>query len=201
MVPGSANIGGGTGGGPDSPTNARSVDGAYSIRANQIFLASRPALPPSTPEPSVVSITAGDLPGMDGRVNVHGAQGVRITAGPPPLPAASSSSTNGVEIEIGELGKFSLKRGLLPVDQQMEIAQDGVTIDAGVGKVTIKSMTEITLSVAEGMTKIKLGPDGVTIEALQIKLSAQVQAEIQGLMSKLAGTAMTQISGGITMIG
>ena len=69
------------------------------------------------------------------------------------------------------------------------------------GQVTIKSLTEITLSVAEGMTKIKLGPEGVTIEALQIKLSAQLQAEIQGLMSKFAGTAMNQISGGITMVG
>lgn len=83
----------------------------------------------------------------------------------------------------------------------MEMTPDGITIDAGSGKVTIKSLTEITLSVAEGMTKIKLGPEGVTIGALQIKLSAQVQAEIQALMSKLAGTAMTQISGGITMIG
>jgi hypothetical protein len=51
------------------------------------------------------------------------------------------------------------------------------------------------------VTKIKLAPDGVTIEALQIKLSAQVQAEIQAIMAKLAGSAMTQISGGITMIG
>ena len=54
---------------------------------------------------------------------------------------------------------------------------------------------------AEGMTKIKLGPDGVTIEALQIKLSAQLLLQIQGLMNKVTGTAMNQISGGITMIG
>jgi len=199
MVPDNEHFGAGTGGGPDS---GQSVLGAYSITANQVALVSRPPLPPAIPGPNVITILAGDLPGMDGMVNVRGSQGVRVTAGPPPLPATASESTNGVEIEIGELGKFTLKRGLLPViDQKMEITSEGVTLDAGAGKVTIKSLTEITLSVAEGLTKIKLGPDGVTIEALQIKLSAQLQAEIQGLMNKVTGTAMNQISGGITMIG
>jgi hypothetical protein len=173
----------------------------YMVAANQVQLVSRPPMPPAAPGPNVISILATGM-GMDGLMNVRGSQGVRVTAGPPPLLETASDSTQGVEIVIGETGKFTLKRGLLPmVDQKMEIATDGVTIDAGSGKVTIKSMTEITLSVAEGMTKIKLGPDGVTIEALQIKLSAQVQAEIQALMAKLAGSAMTQISGGITMIG
>jgi hypothetical protein len=201
MVPASNNTGAGMGGGPEVGDHFQSHEGAFSIAANQVAIVGRPPLPPAMPGPAVVSILAGDLLGLDGLVNVRGSQGVRVTAGPPPLPATASSSTNGVEIEIGQLGKFTLQRGLLPIDQKMEITQDGVTIDAGLGKVMIKSLTEITLSVAEGMTKIKLGPEGVTIEALQIKLSAQVQAEIQAVMSKLAGTAMTQISGGITMIG
>ena len=192
--------GGGTGGGPDNGSTGHSVDGSYSIKANQVAIVSRPALPPAVPGPSVITVMATGM-GMDGLVNVRGSQGVRVTAGLPILLPAESTSTSGVEILIDELGKFTLKRGLLPVDQTMEIASDGIKIDAGTGKVTITSLTEITLSVAEGMTKIKLGPDGVTIEALQIKLSAQVQAEIQALMCKLAGTAMTQISGGITMIG
>jgi hypothetical protein len=176
------------------------VDGAYAVTANQIALISQTPLAPDAPDPCVITLLAGGLT-MDGLVNIRGCQGVRVTAGPPPLPATGSTSTNGVEIMIGELGKFTLQRGLLPVDQKMEMTSEGVTIDAGAGKVTIKSLTEITLSVAEGMTKIKLGPDGVTIEALQIKLSAQLQAEIQGLINKVTGTAMNQISGGITMIG
>jgi len=200
MVPDNDKLGAGTGGGPDSMNHFLSADGTYTITANQVSLVSRPPFPPAIPGPNVISLLAAGM-GIDGLVDVRGSQGIRLTAGPPPALNTSSSSTNGVEIEIGELGKFTLKRGLLPVDQQMEITQEGVTIDAGAGKVTIKSLTEITLSVAEGMTKIKLGPEGVTIEALQIKLSAQLQAEIQGLMSKFAGTAMTQISGGITMIG
>lgn len=192
--------GGGSGGGPDNFNHAQAIDGMYSVSANQVEFFTRPPLPPAVPGPSVIRVLAGGK-GIDGQVLVRGTKGVRVTAGPPPLLETASSSTDGVEISIGELGKFTLKRGLLPIDQKMEMTSDGVTIDAGAGKVTIKSMTEITLSVAEGVTKIKLGPDGVTIEALQIKLSAQVQAEIQALMTKLAGSAMTQISGGVTMIG
>jgi hypothetical protein len=193
-------MGAGSGGGPDSGDQNMMVDGTYMIAANQVELVSRPPLPPAIPGPNIISILAAGM-GMDGLVNVRGSQGVRVTAGPPPLLAAADSSTNGVEILVGETGTFTLKRGLLPVDQKMEMTQSAVSIDAGAGKVTIESLTEITLSVAGGVTKIKLAPDGVTIEALQIKLSAQVQAEIQAIMTKLAGSAMTQISGGITMIG
>jgi hypothetical protein len=193
-------VGGGSGGSPDNGSQGQSVDGSYSITANQVAIVSRPALPPAVPGPSVITVVATGM-GTDGLVNVRGSQGVRISAGLPVLLPTESTSTAGVEILIDELGKFSLKRGLLPVDQTMEVASDGIKIDGGTGKVTITSLTEITLSVAEGLTKLTLGPDGVTIEALQIKLSAQVQAEIQALMCKLAGTAMTQISGGITMIG
>jgi len=200
MAPGDHCNGSGSGGGQDPGNRAQSADRSYTITANQVNLVSRPPLPPAIPGPSVITVLATGM-GTDGLVNVRGSQGVRVTAGLPPLLPTESSSTNGVEIVISETGKFTLQRGLLPVDQTMEMTPEGITIDAGSAKVTIKSLSEITLSVAEGMTKIKLGPDGVTIEALQIKLSAQVQAEIQALMSKLAGTAMTQISGGITMIG
>jgi len=200
MVPDKEKIGAGTGGGPDASDQSHFVNGKYSISANQFELLSRPPLPPAVPGPYTITILASGL-GMEGFVNVRGSQGVRITAGPPPLLPTASSSTDGVEIITGETGKITVQRGLLPVDQKMELTTDGITIDAGSGKVTIKSLTEITLSVAEGVTKIKLAPDGVTIEALQIKLSAQLQAEIQALMVKMAGSAMTQISGGVTMIG
>ena len=192
--------GGGTGGGPDNGSRSQSVDGSYAITANQVAIVSRPAMPPAVPGPSVITVMATGM-GTDGLVNVRGSQGVRVTAGLPILLPTESTSTTGVEILIDELGKFTLKRGLLPVDQTMEIASDGIKIDGGTGKVTITSLTEITLSVAEGLTKLTLGPEGVTIEALQIKLSAQVQAQIQALMCQISGSAMTQISGGITMIG
>jgi hypothetical protein len=200
MVSRGENIGAGTGGGPETTDHVQSLDGCFSIAANQIELFSRPPLPPAIPGPNQITILAAGL-GIDGLVDVRGSQGVRITAGPPPLLATASPTTNGVEILVGEIGTLTLQRGLLPVDQTVEMTPTGITVDAGAGKVTIKSLTEIELSVAEGLTKIKLGPEGVTIEALQIKLSAQVLAEIQAVIAKLTGEAMNQISGGITMIG
>jgi hypothetical protein len=197
---GEESTGGGTGGGMESGSHDQSYDGHYSIAANQVELVARPPLPPSVPGQSVINILAAGL-GIDGLVDVRGSQGVRITAGPPPLLPASSASTMGVEIVASEIGSVTLQRGLLPIDQKMEMTPTGITIDAGVGKVTVKSLTQIELSVAEGLTKITLGPEGVTIQALTINLSAQVQAQIQGIIAQLTGQAMTQIGGGITMIG
>jgi hypothetical protein len=193
--------GGGTGGGPGGTNRDESVDGTYTIAGNQVTLHSRPPLPPAIPGANVITILAGGL-GIDGLVNVRGCQGVRVTAGPPPLPATASDTTNGVEILTGELGNVTLQRGLLPgVDQKMEMTPTGITIDGGAQTVTIKSLTKIELSVCEGVAKITIDPTGVTIDALTIKLSAQIMAQIQGVMAQLSGDAMTQISGGITMIG
>jgi hypothetical protein len=200
MAPDIKNPGGGTGGGPDSPEHVHSVDGMFSIAANQVELVSRPPLPPGIPGPHVITILASGF-GVDGLVNVRGSQGVRVTAGPPPLLATGSPSTNGVEILTSETGTVTLQRGLLPVDQKMEMTPSGITIDGGVGKVAIQSLTEIELSVAGGLSKIKLGPEGVTIEGLIVKLDATIQAEIQAIIARLTGEAMNQISGGITMIG
>ncbi len=176
------------------------ADGTYTVEGNRIELVARPPSPPAVPGPTVISILAAGL-GMDGRVEVRGAQGVRVTSGLPPLPPMTSDSTNGVEVVVGETGNLTLQRGLLPVDQKIELTPTGITVDAGAMEVTIKSLTQITLSVCDGLAKITLGPEGVTVEALTIRLSAQVQAQLQAVMAQITGEAMTQISGGLTMIG
>jgi hypothetical protein len=195
------NRGGGTGGGLGPADRSESVDGVYTIAANQFTVLARPPIPPAIPGPSHIDLVATGL-GVDGQVTVRGSQGVRVTAGPPPALPTGSSTTNGVEIIVGEAGNLTLQRGLLPeIDQKMELTPGAVTIDGGAGTVTIKSLTKIELSVCEGVAKITIDPTGVTIDALMIKLSAQVMAQIQGVMAQLSGDAMTQISGGITMIG
>jgi hypothetical protein len=205
MIPEMPPAGGGTGGGPDSCDEVHYKNGNYSISANQVEFISQAPLPPAIPGPSLITVLAAGTPlgaFMDGLVNVRGSQGVRVTSGPPYMPPTASDSTNGVEIVVSDLGNLTLQRGLLPpASQQLQMTPQGITIDAGMGQVTIQSLTGITLSVAGGLSKITLGPEGVTIEALQINLSAQLQAQIQGLMNKITGSAMNQISGGITMIG
>jgi hypothetical protein len=170
MVPDDEDKGAGSGGGPDQGGRYQSFDGAYGITANQVHLISRPPLPPSSPSPFVINILAAGM-GTDGRVEVRGSQGVRITAGPPPLPPSSSESTNGAEIIVGELQNITIQRGLIPgVDQKIEMTPTGITVDGGAMPITIQSLTEITLSVAGGLNTIKLAPEGITIQGAIIQV-------------------------------
>ena len=104
-------------------------------------------------------------------MEVSGNQSVRITAGPMTLPPTSSDSSNGVEIVVGETQNVTIHRGLLPTDQKIEMTPEGITIDAGMGTLTLKSLTQITLSVAEGLATITLGPEGVKIQGLLIQIN------------------------------
>lgn len=166
-------IGGGSGGGPDlAPTgHTESIEGAFSVEANQVQLLSRPPAPPAVPGPHVITILATGM-GFDGLVNIRGSQGVRITGGPPPLPATSDAGTDGVEIVVGETSKVTIMRGEVPeVDQKIEMTPTGITIDAGMGTLTIKSGMQLTLSVAEGLSQITLGPEGVTIQGILVQIN------------------------------
>lgn len=192
--------GGGTGGGAGGKSHVESVDGAYTVFANRIHLASIPPPPPAIPGPCAVTIVATGM-GTDGLVDVRGSKGVRVTAGPPPALPADSPTTNGVEVAVGQTGSLSLQRGLLPTDQKVELTPAGITIDAGTMGVTIKSLSSIELSVGEGLTRLRLGPEGVTIEAVTIRLSATLQAQIQAVMNTISASGINKIGGPMTMIG
>jgi hypothetical protein len=162
-------LGGGTGGGADAHNHVENISGGYRIQGNQLELLSRPPIPPAVPDPCRILVLASDY-GVGGQVEVSGGQSVRITAGPMTLPPTSSDSSNGVEIIVGETQNVTIQRGLLPTDQKIEMSPEGITIDAGMGTLTLKSLTQITLSVAEGLATITLGPEGVTIQGLLIQI-------------------------------
>jgi hypothetical protein len=170
MIPDETNSGGGTGGGPVTKRD-QSSDGRFTISANQLTLVSRPAMPPVIPGPSVITILAAGL-GMDGKVDVRGSKGVRVTAGPPLLPPTDADSTDGVEIIVSEAQNITIQRGLLPgVDQKIEMTPGNITVDGGAGTITIQSLTEITLSVAGGMSSITLTPAGITIQGILVQIN------------------------------
>ncbi len=167
-------ISGGSGGSPSTNDHSQSFDGAFKISATAVEMFSRPPIPPASPGPNVITLLATDLlgTGEDGTVDVKGAKGVRITAGPMVLVAAHSDSTNGVEIMVGETQNVTIQRGLLPgVDQKIEMTPSGITVDAGTMPVTIQSLTQITLSVAGGLSTITLGPQGVTIQGILVQIN------------------------------
>ncbi len=167
-------VSGGSGGGPDSQDHSQSFDGSYKISARAVELMSRPPIPPASPGPNVIALLATDLlgTGADGTVEVKGAKGVRVTAGPPAVVPTHSDSTNGVEILTGEIQNITFQRGLLPgVDQKIEMTPAGITIDGGACPITIKSLSGITLSVAGGISTISLSPAGVTIQGIIVKIN------------------------------
>jgi type VI secretion system secreted protein VgrG len=107
-------------------------------------------------------------------------------------------------------------------DVKIDMGNDTLTISMGnqstkidMGSSTTEAMQSITLKV--GQNSIVIDQTGVTINALQIKLDAQLtaaissqlqtqlgsqlQTQVQGTMVQVSGNAMTQISGAITMIG
>ncbi len=124
-----------------------------------------------TSDPPAVMIVA-DSTGDDGMVEINGSQGVRITAGPPSLPPVDSESTNGVEIVTGETQNVTLQRGLIQgVDQMIQMTPSGITVDAGTMPVTIQSLTQITLSVAGGVSTITIAPEGITIQGVLVQIN------------------------------
>lgn len=160
--------GGGSGGGDDRRDEARTFDGSYTVVANQLEFVSRTPIPPTSPDSCEITLLSSDITEMKGNVNLRGMGGVRITAGPPPLPA-TNGDTQGVEIEVGEIQNVTIKRGLIDgVDQKIEMTPTGITVDGGMMPITIQSMTQITLSVCGGLSSITLGPSGVTIVGLPI---------------------------------
>jgi hypothetical protein len=165
---------GGSGGSPDTHDHSQSFDGIYKISAKAVEMLSSPPIPPASPGPNVITLLATDLlgTGEDGTVDVKGAKGVRITAGPLVLVAAHSESTNGVEIMVGETQNVTIQRGLVPgVDQKIEMTPSGITVDGGAMPITIQSLSEITLSVAGGVSTISLTPAGVTIQGIIVQIN------------------------------
>jgi type VI secretion system secreted protein VgrG len=73
------------------------------------------------------------------------------------------------------------------------------TLDTTAGQVSVTAGTSITLTV--GANSIKIDQTGVTINGMMITATAQVQLQASALMTQISGSAMTQVSGAIIMIG
>lgn len=151
--------------------HTEAYDGAYAIRANQFEFVSRPPMPPAEQIDFLIKLFAPGT-GEDGRIEIGGSQSVRLTAGPPLDPPVSSDSTAGVDIFVGEEQSITIKRGLIPdVDQLISMEPESILIDGGVGPVVIQSMTEVTLQVADGLSFIRLTPDGIILQGVVIEIN------------------------------
>jgi hypothetical protein len=164
------NLGGGSGGGL-GPVHRVDAGGLYQIQANVVELVGRPPLPPAIPLPCRITLMAAGEEPTDGQVQVRGAMGVRITSGPIADPPTNSESTNGVEIIVSEDQMITIQRGTLPTDQSIVMTPGGITVNAGDAPLTLTSLSEITLSVAEGASTISLTPEGITIQGVLVQIN------------------------------
>ena len=164
-------IGAGSGGEEGDGHYTKIVDGAFVVGGATALINAAGSVGEGATSP-VVSILAGagTAGAPDGRVEVHGSQGVRITAGPPNQPQASDDSINGATVFVGETQIITLQRGMSNV-QEIQMQPTFIVVDGGTGSVQIMSTTKITLTVAGGTSSITLTPEGITIKGLLTQIN------------------------------
>lgn len=194
------NEGGGSGGGVAPTAHFVSVDQPYALAANQIEIVANAPLTAIPPQSTISLLASGDN-GL-GVVDVRGALGVRVTAGPPPGLPAHSLVTNGVEIVAGPVGCVSIQQGLVPpAVQKIEMVPGlGLSINAGAMAVRIESATLIELTVAGGTSKIVLTPAGVEITAPTVRVIGIAEATVEGPRVAVRAAATATITAAMTMI-
>jgi type VI secretion system secreted protein VgrG len=92
----------------------------------------------------------------------------------------------------------SEKRTIKASDRTTVLEQGNDSLKAELGKIHVEAAQEIKLTV--GQSIITLKPEGITIEALTIKIKATISLDTQAVMATHKGDAMMTIKGGIVMI-
>lgn len=194
------NAGGGSGGGLAPDVHFVSDDQPYVLTANQVAIVASAPLTAVPPQSTLTLLAAGD-DGL-GVVDVRGALGVRVSAGPPAGLATHSLLTNGVEIAAGPVGSVSITQGLVPpAVQKIEMVPGlGVTINAGAMPVRIESATTIELTVAGGTSRIVLTPAGIEITAPDVRIVGIADATVEGPRVAVRAAATATITAPMTMI-
>ncbi|WP_458096283.1 type VI secretion system Vgr family protein [Roseomonas sp. WA12] len=73
-----------------------------------------------------------------------------------------------------------------------------ISLKADLGTISLEALKSITLKV--GQSTLTLGPEGLELKGMTVKLDGTLSTEVKGLMLKADGTAMLTLKGGITMI-
>lgn len=79
-----------------------------------------------------------------------------------------------------------------------KVTAGNYTLDASAGKVTITAAQEITLKV--GASSVKIGPAGVEIKSVMVKLEGSAMAEMKSPLTTVKADGMLTLKGGVTMI-
>jgi type VI secretion system secreted protein VgrG len=141
---------------------------------------------------------------IEGPIKIEGDQGeMSINLGAGKLSTVLQDGDENKTLVNGNWSLF-LGQGTMGTivgqgDYNLNVQIGTISINASLGAIKLNSMQGITLQC--GANSIQVTPTGVTISAMQVSISGEVQTEISGAMTTVSGDAMTQISGAITMIG
>ncbi|HEY7208795.1 MAG TPA: type VI secretion system tip protein TssI/VgrG [Bryobacteraceae bacterium] len=82
--------------------------------------------------------------------------------------------------------------------QKVTLSMGNQTTSISLGKSETEAMQSIELKVGE--SSVKLDQSGVTIKGLTIRIEAQIEAELKGIMTHVKGDGMLIAKGGLVMI-
>ena len=105
-----------------------------------------------------------------------------------------------VTVKKDETVKISNNRSVT-IDQgndTLDVKLGNLSIKADAGKIEVQAMQSITLTV--GANSVKIDQQGVAINGIMIKVAGQAMAEITSPMTKVSGDGMLILKGGIMML-
>lgn len=161
----------GAGSGGDMNSVYTVHEGWYSESANVMAVSAQQL--EGSPMPPVLSLFAGGLDSaQNGRVEVHGSQGIRITTGPPKMPSAKNPDINGVEIYTGDANNIRLRRGFTAESQQyLYMTPHGITMEAANGDEGILIESDVNITLQVGPSSIIMTPAGIAIKGLMVHIN------------------------------
>jgi hypothetical protein len=170
---------------------ALSADNAVTIACDQSLLA-----------------MAGD--GANSSIALLASAGGSIThaAGPPPSPSQLALEPDKATLSLGppvvgqqivlEPAKITLSVGPPGVGASIELTAEGITLKFALWSVTINAQG---ITLAAGTNAVSVEPEGISVKGLTVSIQGMTQTTVEGLQTQISGTAMTQVQGGITMLG
>jgi type VI secretion system secreted protein VgrG len=80
----------------------------------------------------------------------------------------------------------------------LDVSLGNISVKAGVGSISMEAMQSITLKVGEN--SLKIDQSGIVLEGLMVKITGQAMAQMSSPLTTVKADGMLTLKGGITMI-
>ncbi len=164
-------LGAGSGGDEGDGFKSDYCEGRHMIGGAEVFVTALGSDGPDGVAPLISILAATSDP--DGKVDVHGSAGVRITSGPPSQPKSHNPDIDGLEVQTGDSQCIHFMRGMEenPLHGSMSFDNQGIGINGNQGGVWLKSYTKVKLMVLGGTSYIELTPSGIVMKGPLIQIN------------------------------